>query len=836
MRELKIACANSRKALKWRNIRITWPELCDRLRKTTYTSETVDEYRAMGKDERDAAKDRGSFVGGFLKDGRRKAVNVECRSLITHDVDSPEPDFQERFLNECRYAAVLYSTHSHTPDRPRYRVVIALAEDIPPERYAAVSRYLAAEFGIEQYDPVSFVTNQLMHWPSTPRDGDYVYEVIDKPFLNADEYLAAHPGWQDHSDLPVSKREQNNRSPGGKEQEDPLTKEGIVGTFCRTYSIQDAISKFLSGVYAPSAVEGRYDYIPGEGSCGVVVYDDKFAFSHHATDPAGGRLSNAFDLVRWHRFGDEDEKTSFLKMCGFAAADPLVKVMLEKEKLAEAEREFEQAVSDWEEPIPFGRYDLEPFPVEALPPDIGRYVEAVAESTQTPIDMAGTAVLTLISVCTQGKYVIKGKADWTEPLNTFSNIIASPSERKSAVLHAVASPLDNYEVQYNIRNAASVEGSRMRKRILERRQKAIEDKVAKGNAEPGELEQIAKEIAEFVEETPLHLYVDDITTEKLVSVMAGNHGRAALISSEGGIFDTLAGIYTKNVNIDVMLKGYSGDTIRVDRIGRESESIMDPSLTILLMTQPKVISDVLSNATFRGRGLTARFLYCLPTSAVGGRRFQSRPVPDEIYQRYEQKMVDLLEDAYPPRPEIITLSGEASELLTDFAEEIEPKLKKEYAEIADWVGKLVGNTLRIAGLLCRAGIYRAPEFLMDKEPLTVSGETMEKAIRLGRYYLSHALAVYDVIPEATMHKQADRILQMIKEKELSEFDRRTAMRYCRTFKTVSEIQPVLDFLDDYGYIVRQPERPSANGRPPLPKYTVNPSVLSQVPHREKSAP
>ena len=307
MRELKIACANSRKALKWRNIRITWPELCDRLRKTTYTSETVDEYRAMGKDERDAAKDRGSFVGGFLKDGRRKAVNVECRSLITHDVDSPEPDFQERFLNECRYAAVLYSTHSHTPDRPRYRVVIALAEDIPPERYAAVSRYLAAEFGIEQYDPVSFVTNQLMHWPSTPRDGDYVYEVIDKPFLNADEYLAAHPGWQDHSDLPVSKREQNNRSPGGKEQEDPLTKEGIVGTFCRTYSIQDAISKFLSGVYAPSAVEGRYDYIPGEGSCGVVVYDDKFAFSHHATDPAGGRLSNAFDLVRWHRFGDEDE-------------------------------------------------------------------------------------------------------------------------------------------------------------------------------------------------------------------------------------------------------------------------------------------------------------------------------------------------------------------------------------------------------------------------------------------------------------------------------------------------------------------------------------------------
>ena len=182
---------------------------------------------------------------------------------------------------------------------------------------------------------------------------------------------------------------------------------------------------------------------------------------------------------------------------------------------------------------------------------------------------------------------------------------------------------------------------------------------------------IAQEIAEYQEEKPLHLYVDDITTEKLASVMSANKGRAALVSSEGGIFDTLAGIYTKTVNIDVFLKGYSGDTIRVDRIGRESESIMNPQLTVLLMTQPKVISDVLGNATFRGRGLTARFLYCFPKSTVGRRKFQSDPVPEEVRKRYEQKMTNLLDDEYPPRPEIITLSVEAAELLTAFAEETE---------------------------------------------------------------------------------------------------------------------------------------------------------------------
>ena len=335
-----------------------------------------------------------------------------------------------------------------------------------------------------------------------------------------------------------------------------------------------------------------------------------------------------------------------------------------------------------------------------------------------------------------------------------------------------------------------------------------------------------QQCAEYQEEKPLHLYVDDITTEKLASVMSANKGRAALVSSEGGIFDTLAGIYTKTVNIDVFLKGYSGDTIRVDRIGRESESIMNPQLTVLLMTQPKVISDVLGNATFRGRGLTARFLYCFPKSTVGRRKFQSDPVPEPVRKRYEQKMINLLDDEYPPRPEIITLSEEAAELLTAFAEETESKMKSEYAEIADWVGKLIGNTLRISGLLCRGGLYRAPDFLTDRETLVVDGATMSNAIRLGRYYLSHALTVYDVIPEDAMYKQASRILKMIKEKGMAEFDRREAMRCCRTFKTVAEIQPVLDFLEDYDYITRRQEKTYFTGRPPLPKYVVNPSVLS----------
>ena len=831
MREFKIACAGSRKAARWANQKITWLDLCTRLKKTAYTPETSAEYWTMSKDDRDDVKDKGGFVGGYLKNGRRRIVDVKCRSLITHDVDTPEKNFYERFMRDFPYAAIIYTTHSHTPDSPRFRVVIALEADIDPDRYEAVSRFLAAEYGIEQYDPVSFVPNQLMHWPSTSKDAEYICEVKEGPFLNADAYLEGHPGWQNFSNLPVSSREKKQRAHDGKMQEDPLSKEGIVGTFCRVYSIQDAIGKFLSNVYASSVMDNRYDYIPGEGSCGVVIYDDKFAYSHHATDPAGNKLLNAFDLVRIHRFGDEDEKESFLKMCSFAENDPLVKEELQKEKVEQAKKEFEEVNSRWEEPLPFGRHTILPFPLDALPVEIRDYVAAISESVQTPVDMAGCAALSVIATSIQGKYVIQGKPDWIEPLNIYVTEIAPPSERKSAIQHAVVGPVSNYENRYNQMNAAAVETSRMGKRVLERRQKAIEDQFTKGKVGREEVDQIAKEITEYQELKPLRLFADDITPEKLASVLSENNGRMALLSSEAGIFDTLAGAYSKSVNIDVMLKSYSGDQIRVDRIGRESENIMNPTLTVLLMAQPSVISRVLSNATFRGRGLTARFLYCMPMSAVGARNYRSAPVPDRVYDAYQQRIFNMLEDEYSTTPEIITLSPQADRLLEEFSQELEPKLIKEFAEIADWCGKLVGNTLRIAGLLCRSQVYRDHDFLDEVEPLIVDEQTMKNAIRLGKYFLNHAQAIFNVLPENAMFQNAHRILKMISEKKLTEFNRRTAMRNCQTFKRVEEIQPVLDFLEDYGYLATVESIPSyGKGRPPMPKYLVNPWVRQHYCH------
>lgn len=216
MHELKIACGKSCYTKVWDNCSVTWEELCNRLKSTARTYETVEEYKVMNRDARSSVKDRGGFVGGHLKDGRRKIDHVECRSMITLDADHAEPGFINRFAQECEYAAVIYTTHSHTPNAPRARIIVPLEREIAPERYAAVSRYFASLWGIDQFDECSYKVNQLMYWPTMSSDGEYICRITKGSFLDADAFLANYPGWNDCTTLPKSSRETEIKINSGK--------------------------------------------------------------------------------------------------------------------------------------------------------------------------------------------------------------------------------------------------------------------------------------------------------------------------------------------------------------------------------------------------------------------------------------------------------------------------------------------------------------------------------------------------------------------------------------------------------------------------------------------
>lgn len=343
--KILIATGASRTAKKWKNQETTWEKFLEKLRTTTRTRETMAEYMKMPKREQDRIKDVGGFVGGYLKNGRRLAGNVLNRQLVTLDADFGDDSLTTMLdLSYGDTAYAVYSTHKHTKDHPRLRIVFPLAKPVGPDAYQAIARRIASDIGMDLFDDTTYEAERLMYWPSTAADGDYVFVENTGEFMDPDKVLALYDDWTDSSTWPVSSRQTDIILRNAKKQGDPLTKPGLVGAFCRAYSIPEAIAAFLPEEYTEAGKEDRYTYTRGSTTAGLVLYEDgKFAFSHHGTDPVSGKLVNSFDLVRIHRFRDKDvnadqdtrvnDLPSYKAMCDLAAEDDAVREELNKENL-----------------------------------------------------------------------------------------------------------------------------------------------------------------------------------------------------------------------------------------------------------------------------------------------------------------------------------------------------------------------------------------------------------------------------------------------------------------------------------------------------------------------
>ena len=327
-RKYSIAVGNSCEAKFWSNAEVTFDELCQRLSNTKYTSETIEQYKHFNKEERNKAKDNGGFVGGKLKGTKRGVSEVLFRSMLTLDLDKAKVGFIDKFIAESKYLSCLYTTHSHTKEEPRCRVIVPLSRDVTPDEYNAIARLFASQFGIEQFDACSFRIAQLMFYPTTPKDGEFIFKKIEGEVLNPDEFLADYPMWHDISTLPLTPDElPKNNVQKGRKKKDPTELKGVIGAFCRAYTVQEAIETYLSDVYEPTDKSNRYSLKSADSKGGLIIYDDKYAFSHHATDIACGRELNAFQLVMLHLFGS-DNNDAVKKMKEVARDDEHVRTQL----------------------------------------------------------------------------------------------------------------------------------------------------------------------------------------------------------------------------------------------------------------------------------------------------------------------------------------------------------------------------------------------------------------------------------------------------------------------------------------------------------------------------
>lgn len=353
-RQITITVGANRRAIQWQPQTMLLSELYTRLGVPARGSESLAEYLKMPKSQQDDLKDVGGFVAGTLNGTRRKANAVAGRDLLTLDLDNIPAGGTADVLRRveglgCGYC--VYSTRKHMASAPRLRVLLPLDRTCTADEYEPCARRMAEYIGMSLADPSTFEASRLMYWPSSCADAEAVYHTADKPMLSTDGLLGTYADWRDYTSWPAV--------PGAiaparlaAKQGDPLTKKGAVGAFCKTYDIETAMELFLPGIYEEvDTAPGRFTFTGGSTTGGAVLYDNgKFLFSHHATDPCGGKLVNAFDMVRLHKFGDQDDAAapdtptnrlpSYSAMCALASSDPKVAGLLLDEKWAKAQEAF----------------------------------------------------------------------------------------------------------------------------------------------------------------------------------------------------------------------------------------------------------------------------------------------------------------------------------------------------------------------------------------------------------------------------------------------------------------------------------------------------------------
>jgi len=302
------------------------------------------------------------------------------------------------------------------------------------------------------------------------------------------------------------------------------------------------------------------------------------------------------------------------------------------------------------------------------------------------------------------------------------------------------------------------------------------------------------------------------------------------VSDEGGIFDIVAGRYSRGVpNLDVFLQAHAGSPVRVHRGSREPVDLHNPCLTVAVSCQPYVLAEMGDNKAFRGRGLLARFLFAVPRSRLGFRTLRSKEIPQAVIDLWQRLVYSML-DADQERDEYgnavsltISLSPAAYRIwkTEQHANEIEMRPGGLWADNTGWASKYPGAVLRIAGVLHCAVCADASR---DPSTVDVTESTMMCAVSLGKKIKSHNLQAFGMMALTDDQKFAHKIVEWIRRDSITEFTGRECSIHCNSAGSVKELDGAFELLINHGWIrPGQKKKPDGGGRPSQP-FEVNPSV------------
>lgn len=457
---------------------------------------------------------------------------------------------------------------------------------------------------------------------------------------------------------------------------------------------------------------------------------------------------------------------------------------------------------EWPDLIPLTTTVVPPmFDSSTMPAWITEHAAAVAQDLEVSVDLPLNLALGALSVTALGNASVRyPRKNWTQPLNLYIAVALPPSTGKSPAKAAMFSALEQFEQERMNEAARAVSEYETELRILKARLKACEELAAKSRGMEGQEAHddafaIAAKIAKLKKPITGKMFVDNVTEEALGIELADAGGSIAMVSAEGGLFDRMAGMYSeKNAGLDLYLEAWSGGRYSVSRVGRSSISVASGNLCIVTTVQPQVLEDIGAQKLFAGRGLTQRFLLSTPESTVGLRdRTKHSKTDDEVRREYDSRISEMASRLAKDKPQI-RIEGEASDIFASWDQYHETKIRQgaELDHLAEWVGKVRASVLRIAALLHLAE---------GNVSSTVSGETMEKAIRIGNYYVAQQQAISDSWGVGSEILLAKKIIDWLYASNTKEFSARHLQRRHRTkFSRIEDARATLEILVERGWI------------------------------------
>lgn len=446
----------------------------------------------------------------------------------------------------------------------------------------------------------------------------------------------------------------------------------------------------------------------------------------------------------------------------------------------------------WELPEPFvSDVQYQPFPTDCLPKVCADYLRAVCRFVQVSPDMAVLPLLSVLSLCVQGKALVRYPANsHTESLNLYTITVAPPGERKSGVFKALIRPVEQFESRFNELHRHEIAEYRSKLQFLEhQKQSAMSGK----NASLERVQELTKEISDLEPVSEMKLICCDTTPEALAFEMQKQKGRMAVMDDEGSVFDVISGIYTGGMsNINLFLKAYDGSAHTIFRRTSENITVDNPYLTFGIMTQPVQFFQSLSNPQFLGRGLMYRFLFAFPKGMAGEQNFASEDIPEDVRNAYDSLIERLL--SLPDSDVQICHDDESFGIFQDYFGLLQSKMKESgmFADMKEYASKHFGKVLRIAGLL----------HLCEHEPEElINAQTAINAVSIGLWAENMALkALGSGLSGDECTRNANYIVRRLRELDVRTTTLRELKRSCRAVNGSEAFEQTVELLEDKKYI------------------------------------